>query len=113
MTPEWTVVNLAIQAIAGILGAHTAAMAAQEHHFGFVGHSLVGLIAGTLSGYFLQRIVMTTVYGTGDTAFRLRDRHLSGGRRLGRGWHRDARHRVAALRDVENLKQVIWEGKSP
>ena len=66
MTPEWTVVNLVIQAIAGILGAHIAAMAAQEHQFGFVGYSLVGLIAGALSGYFLQRIVMTTVYGTGD-----------------------------------------------
>ena len=66
MTPEWTTVNLLIQAIAGILGAHAAAVVAHEHRFGFIGHSLVGLIAGVLSGFFLQRIVMTTVTGTGD-----------------------------------------------
>ena len=66
MTPEWTILNLVIQAIAGILGAHAAATAAHEHSFGFIGHSLVGLVAGALSGFFLQRIVMTTVTATGD-----------------------------------------------
>jgi len=66
MTPEWTVVNLVIQAIAGVLGAHAAALAAYEHRFGFIGQSLVGLIAGGLGGFFLQQIVMTTVTGTGD-----------------------------------------------
>ena len=66
MTPEWTILNLVIQAIAGILGAHAAAMVAHEHSFGFVGHSLVGLVAGALSGFFLQRIIMTTVTATGD-----------------------------------------------
>ena len=66
MTPVWTTTNLLIQLIAGILGAHAAAMVAHEHRFGFIGHSLVGLIAGALSGFFLQRIVMTTVTGTGD-----------------------------------------------
>jgi hypothetical protein len=66
MTPEWTILNLVIQAIAGILGAHAAAMAAHEHRFGLIGHSVVGLVAGALSGFFLQRRVMTTVYGTGD-----------------------------------------------
>lgn len=66
MAPDWTVTNLVVQALAGILGAHGAAMAAHEHRFGLLGHSLVGLIAGALSGYFLQRVVMTTVYGTGD-----------------------------------------------
>lgn len=66
MTPEWTILNLVIQAIAGILGAHAAATAAHEHSFGFIGHSLVGLVAGALSGFLLQRIVMTTVTGTGD-----------------------------------------------
>jgi hypothetical protein len=66
MTPEWTILNLVIQAIAGILGAHAASMAAHEHRFGFVGHSLVGLVAGALSGFFLQQIVMTTVTATGD-----------------------------------------------
>jgi hypothetical protein len=66
MTPEWTITNLIIQAIAGILGAHAAATGAHEHRFGFAGHSVVGLVAGAVSGFFLQRIVMTTVYGTGD-----------------------------------------------
>ena len=66
MIPEWTIMNLAIQAIGGVLGAHIAAMVAHEHRFGFIGHSLTGLIAGALSGFFLQRIVMTTVTATGD-----------------------------------------------
>ena len=66
MTPEWTVLNLVIQAIAGVLGANAAATAAHEHRFGFIGHSLAGLVAGVLSGLFLQRIVMTTVTATGD-----------------------------------------------
>jgi hypothetical protein len=48
------------------LGAHASATVAHEHRFGFVGHSLVGLIAGALSGFFLQKIVMTTVTATGD-----------------------------------------------
>ena len=66
MTPEWTILNLVIQSIAGVLGAHLGAVVAHEHRFGFIGHSVVGLIAGVLGGFFLQRIVMTTVYGTGD-----------------------------------------------
>jgi hypothetical protein len=66
MAPEWTITNLLIQAITGVLGAHAAATVAHEHRFGFVGHSLVGLIAGVLGGFFLQKIVMTTVTATGD-----------------------------------------------
>lgn len=66
MGPDWTITNLIIQAIAGILGAHGAAAVAHEHRFGFIGHTLVGLVAGAVSGFFLQRIAMTTVYGTGD-----------------------------------------------
>ena len=66
MAPEWTINNLVIQAITGVLGAHAAATVAHEHRFGFMGHSVVGLIAGALSGYFLQQIVMTTVTATGD-----------------------------------------------
>jgi hypothetical protein len=66
MAPEWTIMNLVIQAVTGVLGAHAAATVAHEHRFGFVGHSLVGLIAGALSGFFLQKIVMTTVTATGD-----------------------------------------------
>lgn len=67
MSPEWTIANLAIQSVAGVLGAHAAASAAHEHRFGFVGHSLVGLVAGAVSGYFLQEIVNTTVFGSGET----------------------------------------------
>jgi hypothetical protein len=66
MAPEWTITNLLIQAITGVLGAHAAATVVDEHRFGFVGHSLVGLIAGALSGYFLQKTVMTTVTAAGD-----------------------------------------------
>ena len=66
MTPEWTLLHLVIQSIAGVFGAHIAAIVAHEHRFGFIGHSVVGLIAGFLGGFFLQRIVMTTVDSTGD-----------------------------------------------
>lgn len=67
MTLEWTFVNLLIQALAGFLGAQGAAIAAHEHRFGFVGHSLVGLAAGTLSGWFLQVPAMTAMMGNGTT----------------------------------------------
>jgi uncharacterized membrane protein YeaQ/YmgE (transglycosylase-associated protein family) len=63
---EWTFTNLIIQAIAGILGALGAATAAHEHRFGFIAHSLVGLIAGALSGYFFQILVITVVTGSGS-----------------------------------------------
>lgn len=66
MAPEWSITNLMVQAIAGALGAHAAAAVVHEHRFGFIGHSLVGLVAGALGGYFLQQLVMTTVTGTGD-----------------------------------------------
>jgi hypothetical protein len=66
MAPEWTILNLVIQAITGVMGAHAAATVVHEHRFGLVGHSLVGLIAGALSGYFSQVAVMTTVTATGD-----------------------------------------------
>lgn len=66
MELEWTIGNLVIETIGGILGAHAAALVVHEHRFGFMGHSLVGLIAGALSGFFFQRLVMTTVTGTGD-----------------------------------------------
>jgi hypothetical protein len=64
----WTETNLVIQIIAGILGAHAAATAVKDHHFGFWGHSLAGMIAGALSGYFLQGIVSTVVRGDGVVA---------------------------------------------
>jgi len=37
-----------------------------DHHFGMLGHSLVGLLAGVLSGYFIQLLVLTVVAGSGS-----------------------------------------------
>jgi hypothetical protein len=61
---NWTT-NLIVQIVAGFAGAHMAATALHEHRFGWVGHSVVGLIAGALSGYFLQAIALTLVNGGG------------------------------------------------
>lgn len=62
---DWTA-NFIVQILAGFAGAHFAATALHEHRFGWVGHSLVGLITGALSGYFLQTIVLTVVTGSGS-----------------------------------------------
>jgi hypothetical protein len=62
----WTSANLIIQIVAGLVGANVAAAAAHEHRFGFWGHSLVGLIAGALSGLFLQTYCVTVVTGSGS-----------------------------------------------
>ena len=62
----WTTTNLMVQIVAGFVGAHLAATAMHEIRFGWLGHSLVGLIAGVLSGYFLQTIVLTLVTGSGS-----------------------------------------------
>jgi uncharacterized membrane protein YeaQ/YmgE (transglycosylase-associated protein family) len=62
----WTVTNLAIQIIAGILGGHAAATAAKEHSFGALGHTIVGALGGALSGYFLQTLASTVVTGSGS-----------------------------------------------
>ena len=62
---DWTT-GLIVQIVAGFVGAHAAAAALQEHSFGWVGHSVAGLIAGALSGYFLQSMVLTVVTGSGS-----------------------------------------------
>jgi uncharacterized membrane protein YeaQ/YmgE (transglycosylase-associated protein family) len=51
---EWTT-TLIVQIVAGFAGAHLAAMALHEYRFGWLGHSLVGLIAGALSGTSFKR----------------------------------------------------------
>jgi len=61
----WTLTNLVIQAVTGILGAHAAASASKEHSFGFVGHTVVGAVAGAASGFFLQSLAITLVTGGG------------------------------------------------
>jgi hypothetical protein len=63
---EWTATNLIVQALAGFAGAHLAAVALHDHRFGIVGHSLVGLVAGAPSGYFLQVQALTVVTGSGS-----------------------------------------------
>jgi hypothetical protein len=64
----WTVANLVIQIITGILGGHAAAAAAHEHGFGVIGHTAVGAAGGALSGLFLQTLVATMQTAQGGTS---------------------------------------------
>lgn len=58
--------GLAVQTVAGLFGAHAAASAAHEHRFGFIGHSVTGVVGGALSGAFLQEAAVTIVTGSGS-----------------------------------------------
>ena len=62
---SWTW-GLIVQTVAGFLGAHAAASAVHEHRFGFIGHSLAGLVGGALSGAFLQDAAINIVTGSGS-----------------------------------------------
>jgi len=62
----WTMTNLVIQIVAGILGGNGAALVAKEHSFGAIGHTVAGVVGGAVSGYFLQTIVGTVVNATGE-----------------------------------------------
>jgi uncharacterized membrane protein YeaQ/YmgE (transglycosylase-associated protein family) len=61
----WTLTNLIIQIVAGVIGGYAAAAAMHEHSFGTIGHGLAGAIGGLLSGYFLQTLVITVVNASG------------------------------------------------
>ena len=61
----WTVTNILIEIIAGILGGNVAAVLAHEHGFGVFGHSASGGAAGGVSGYFLQTFAGTVLNGGG------------------------------------------------
>lgn len=61
----WTVTNLVIQTIAGIVGGHFAAILAREHSFGALGHTIAGAVGGALSGYF-QILAGTVVTASGS-----------------------------------------------
>lgn len=61
-----TLWGLGIQTIAGLFGAHAAASVSREHRFGFIGHSVAGLVGGALSGAFLQEAAITIVTGSGS-----------------------------------------------
>ncbi len=63
---EWSITNVWIQIVTGLLGGNAAAAAAHEHSFGILGHSVVGAIGGALSCYFLQTLAATVVTGTGS-----------------------------------------------
>ena len=62
----WTVTNLVIEIIAGVVGAHAIAAAAKEHSFGVIGHTIAGAVGGAFSGYFLQTLAATVVDSTGQ-----------------------------------------------
>jgi uncharacterized membrane protein YeaQ/YmgE (transglycosylase-associated protein family) len=61
----WTYWGLAVQIVAGFFGAHAAASVSPDHRFGFIGHSVAGLVGGALSGTFLQSIATTVLNGGG------------------------------------------------
>ena len=61
----WSVTNLVIQVIGGILGGHIAAVAVKDHNFGLFGHTLAGAVGGALSGGFLQTYAATLLTGAG------------------------------------------------
>jgi uncharacterized membrane protein YeaQ/YmgE (transglycosylase-associated protein family) len=62
----WTFTNLVIQIIAGVFGGHAAAVAAKEHNFGALGHTIMGAIGGGVSGSFLQTFAGTVVTASGS-----------------------------------------------
>jgi hypothetical protein len=62
----WTLANLVIQVVTGILGGHAAAAAVKEHGFGLLGHTIAGAVGGGLSGCFLQTIAATVVTASGS-----------------------------------------------
>jgi hypothetical protein len=59
----WSMTNLVIQIVAGILGANAVATAVKDHNFGLIGHTIAGAIGGGLSGYFLQTFAIMVVTG--------------------------------------------------
>lgn len=50
----WTMTNLVIEIIAGIVGAHIVALGARVSNFGALGRSVVGAIGGYVGGYLLD-----------------------------------------------------------
>lgn len=54
----WTLANLIIQIVSGILAAHAVPGAVHDRTFGVSGRTIIGALAGALSGYFLQSFVI-------------------------------------------------------
>ena len=63
---EWSITNLVMQLVVGIMGGHAAAVLVKEHSFGWVGHTLTGAAGGGLSGLFLQTLAATVVTASGS-----------------------------------------------
>jgi hypothetical protein len=62
----WTLTNLVIEIVAGIVGGHAIAAVAKEHDLGARGHTVTGALGGAFSGYFLQTLAALVVDSTGD-----------------------------------------------
>lgn len=63
---SWTLTNLLIELIAGIVGGHMIAAVAKEHSFGALGHTIAGALGGGLSGFFLQTLAGMVVNSAGN-----------------------------------------------
>src|SRR5580704_8332239 len=63
---SWTLTNLIIEIVAGIVGGHAIATVAKEHDLGVLGHTVTGALGGAISGYFLQTRVALVVDAGGD-----------------------------------------------
>jgi hypothetical protein len=61
----WTLWGFVVQIVAGFFGAYAAAGVSHEHRFGFIGHSLAGIVGGALSGAFLQSAATLILNGGG------------------------------------------------
>lgn len=62
----WTLTNLVIQVIAGMVGGNAVATVAKDHSYGWLGHTLTGALGGLVSGYFLQMRALSIVDATGE-----------------------------------------------
>ena len=62
----WTVTNLLVEIIAGIVAGYFAGLVHSDYSLGSVGNCVVGAIGGGLSGYFLQTMIATTVTANGS-----------------------------------------------
>jgi uncharacterized membrane protein YeaQ/YmgE (transglycosylase-associated protein family) len=62
----WTFMNLAIQILGGMVGAHVAAAVAHEQKLGFLSQTVLGALGGGLSGCFLQTLAVSVVTESGS-----------------------------------------------
>ncbi len=58
--------NLIVEMIAGVIGAHAISAAVKEHSFGVIGHTVAGVVGGAFSGCVLQTLAATVVNSDGE-----------------------------------------------